>query len=213
MPVDAKICGLTTPDAVDAALAGGARFLGFVVFPPSPRHVTPADAARLADRARGKADIVAVTVNADDALLADIRDHLKPDWIQLHGNENPDRVREAKAYAGKGVIKAFPISDRADLASVEAFADAADLFLFDAKPPKHASRPGGWGEAFDWTLLKGAAISRPWLLSGGLTPANVRAAVSASGAGAVDVSSGVESAPGVKDNALIARFLEECRAR
>lgn len=211
MPVDAKICGLTTPDAVDAALGGGARYLGFVVFPPSPRHVTPVDAARLADRARGKADIVAVTVNADDTLLADIRNTLKPDWIQLHGSESPDRVREAKTYAGKGVIKALPISGRADLAAVEIFADAADLFLFDAKPPKDASRPGGWGEAFDWTLLKGAAISRPWLLSGGLTPANVRAAVSASGAGAVDVSSGVESAPGVKDNALIARFLEECR--
>lgn len=211
MPVDSKICGLTTPDAVDAALAGGARFLGFVVFPPSPRHIAPADAARLADRARGKADIVAVTVNADDALLADIRDTLKPDWIQLHGNESPARVRAAKAYAVRGVIKALPIREAEDLAAVEAFADAADMLLFDAKPPKDASRPGGWGEAFDWTLLKGAAISRPWLLSGGLTPANVRAAVSASGAGAVDVSSGVESAPGVKDNALIARFLEECR--
>lgn len=213
MPVDAKICGLTTPDAVDAALGGGARWLGFVVFPPSPRHVEPAASARLADRARGKAEIVAVTVNADDALLADIRDTLKPDWIQLHGSESPDRVRAAKVCAGKGVIKALPMSDRADLAAVESFADAADLFLFDAKPPKDASRPGGWGEAFDWTLLKDAAISRPWLLSGGLTPANVRAAVSASGTGAVDVSSGVESAPGVKDNALIARFLEECRGQ
>lgn len=211
MPVDAKICGLTTPDAVDAALAGGARYLGFVVFPPSPRHVEPADAARLADRARGTADIVAVTVNASDALLGDIRETLKPEWIQLHGSESPDRVRAAKACAGKGVIKALPIREAEDLFAVEAFADTADLFLFDAKPPKHASRPGGWGEVFDWTLLKGAAISRPWLLSGGLTPANVRAAVSASGAGAVDVSSGVESAPGVKDNALIARFLEECR--
>lgn len=211
MPVDTKICGLTTHDAVDAALAGGARFLGFVVFPPSPRHVEPADATRLADRARGKADSVAVTVNASDALLRDIRDTLQPDWIQLHGSESPARVREAKAYAGKGVIKALPIREAADLAAVEAFSDTADLLLFDAKPPKDASRPGGWGEAFDWTLLKGAAISRPWLLSGGLTPANVRAAVSASGAGAVDVSSGVESAPGVKDNALIARFLEECR--
>lgn len=210
MPVDAKICGLTTPDAVDAAIAGGARWLGFVIFRPSPRHIEPADAARLAERARGKAEIVAVTVNADDALLADIQARLKPDWIQLHGAETPDRVREALAYAGKGVIKALPVREAPDLAAAAEFAEA-DMLLFDAKPPKGASRPGGWGEAFDWTLLTGAEISRPWLLSGGLTPANVRAAVSASGAGAVDVSSGVESAPGVKDNALIARFLEECR--
>lgn len=211
MAVDAKICGLTTPDAVDTALAGGARWLGFVAFPPSPRHVEPADAAKLADRVRGKAEIVAVTVNADDALLADIRDTLKPDWIQLHGTEGPGRVRAAKAFAGKGVIKALPVREAADLDAANAFAEAADMLLFDAKPPKGASRPGGWGEAFDWTLLNGAAISRPWLLSGGLTPANVRAAVQASGAGAVDVSSGVESAPGVKDNALITRFLDECR--
>lgn len=211
MPVDAKICGLTTPDAVDAAIAGGAHWLGFVVFRPSPRHVDPAAAGALAEPARGKADIVAVTVNADDALLAEIRDHLRPDWIQLHGSEDPKRVRAAKACAGKGVVKALPIREAGDLEAANAFADAADMLLFDAKPPKGASRPGGWGEAFDWTLLDGAAISRPWLLSGGLTPANVRAAVSASGAGAVDVSSGVESAPGVKDNALIARFLEECR--
>ena len=212
MALDAKICGLTTPDAVDAALAGGARWLGFVMFPPSPRHVLPLRAAELAERASGRAGIVAVTVNADDALLSDIQRHLRPHWIQLHGAEGPARVHAAKAFARSGVIKAFPVRTKDDLKPVSGFADAADMMLFDARPPKDASRPGGWGESFDWTLLKDADIPRPWLLSGGLAPANVRAAADASGAGAVDVSSGVERAPGDKDPDLIARFLNECQA-
>lgn len=212
MAIDAKICGLTTPEAVDAALAGGARWLGFVIFPPSPRHLSPQRAAELAERASGRAGIVAVTVNADDALLSDIQRHMRPHWIQLHGAEGPARVHAARSFARSGVIKAFAVRTREDLKPVSGFASAADMVLFDAKPPKEASRPGGWGESFDWTLLKGADIPRPWLLSGGLSPANVRAAVEASGASAVDVSSGVERAPGDKDPELITRFLHECQA-
>lgn len=206
-----KICGLKTPDAVDTALAGGARWVGFVVFPKSPRHIAPQAAAALARRARGRADTVAVTVDADDTLLAEIRAAFAPDWIQLHGQEGPARVAAVRAYAGKGVIKALPIARGEDFAAAAQFADAADWLMFDAKAPPEADRPGGHGASFDWQLLAGRRFARPWMLSGGLNPENLPAALAASQAPAVDVSSGVESAPGIKDAARIAAFLAAAR--
>jgi len=208
MPADVKICGLTTPETVDAALAAGARWLGFVIFEPSPRHVDPVTAGELAARAAGRAATVAVTVDAEDVLLSDIQRHMRPDWIQLHGSENPERVRAAKTYARRGVIKALPVADAADLDAARTYDGSADMILFDAKPPAGASRPGGWGEGYDYGLLAGLDLGVPWILSGGLTPANVRDAIAASGANAVDVSSGVESAPGVKDKDRIRAFMD-----
>ena len=205
--IDAKICGLTRPDAVAAAVQGGARWIGFVIFEPSPRHVSPFIAAELAE-GQGAAETVAVTVNADDALLAEIRDTLAPDWIQLHGQESPDRVREARAYAGKGVIKALPVAEASDLDAASAYDGVADWLLFDAKPPKGASRPGGWGEGYDYSLLKELQSATPFLLSGGLDATNVRSAALAAGAKAVDVSSGVEAEPGLKDPDKIHAFLK-----
>jgi phosphoribosylanthranilate isomerase len=204
---EAKICGLTTPVAVDAALAGGARMLGFMIFPKSPRNVSLAQAGALAALARGRAEIAAVTVDADDALLAAIHDALKPDWIQAHGQESPSRTASLGRYAQRGVIKAFGVARAEDLAAGAAFAGAADLFLYDAKPPPGADRPGGNGLAYDWRILAGHKPARPWMLSGGLTPENVGEAIAASGAALVDASSGLESAPGLKDPARIAAFL------
>jgi phosphoribosylanthranilate isomerase len=204
---DVKICGLKTPETVDAALAGRARYLGFMVFERSPRHIAPAAAAPLAVRARGRADVVAVTVDPADALLDEIAAAFAPDWIQLHGTESPARVGALRRLARKGVIKAFAIARAEDFVTVEAYAPVADLFLFDAKAPPGADRPGGHGAAFDWKLLAGRRFSRPWMLSGGLNPENVANAINLSGAPAVDVSSGVESAPGIKDASRIAAFL------
>lgn len=208
--IDAKICGLERPESVTAAVQGGARWIGFVVFPPSPRHLNPEAVAPLA-ALKGGAETVAVTVNADDALLTAIRDRFAPDWIQLHGSESPQRVAEAKAFAGKGVWKALPVAEAADLAAVAAYEGVADALLFDAKPPKGASRPGGWGEGYDYSLLKKLETETRWLLSGGLDPTNLREAADMSGARAVDVSSGVESAPGVKDVEKIQAFLAAAR--
>lgn len=206
-----KICGLSTSEALDAALEGGARYVGFVFFPKSPRHVSFEQAATLAQRARGRAEIVAVTVDASDAQLALIRDAVRPDFIQAHGNESPGRTAQLRAYAGKGVIKALGVSRSADLAQAAAYAPAADMLLFDAKPPP-GGLPGGNALAFDWKILSGQRFDRPWLLSGGLTPENVAEAIAASGAGAVDVSSGVESGPGLKDRAKIDAFLAAARS-
>ena len=195
---DIKFCGLRTQGDVLDAVRLGARYVGFVHFPPSPRHIDPADAARLWSSGRETVDIVSVTVDADPALLEDIRATLAPDWIQLHGKETPEQVEAAKPFARNGVIKALPVAGLADLDAAHAYDGIADMILFDAKPPKGASRPGGWGATYDYALLKSLNITTPWLLSGGLDAANVRAAVAASGAGAVDVSSGIEDSPGVK---------------
>lgn len=210
--VEVKICGLTTAEAVDAALQGGARWLGFVFFEKSPRHLTIDRAAGLAAPVRGRADIVAVTVNADDALLRAIQSTLKPDWIQLHGREPPRRSGEARAFAGKGVIRALPIAQAEDFAAADGHAPAADWLLFDAKAPQGAALPGGNGAAFDWRLLAGRRFDRPYLLSGGLSVENVASAVAQSGALAVDVSSGVEASPGVKDPQRVTEFLRVARA-
>ncbi|HYD26403.1 phosphoribosylanthranilate isomerase [Brevundimonas sp.] len=208
----AKICGLTTPETLDAALAGGAAFVGAVVFPKSPRHIEPLHAATLFERARRKAKIVAVTVDADDALLTAIALILKPDLIQLHGSETPASAERARVLTGAGIIKALPIRTHEDFAEAEAWEPFVDHLMFDARPPEGAQLPGGVGARFDWTLLAGRAFRRPWFVAGGLTPDNVAGAIRISGAPMVDVSSGVESAPGVKEPALIAAFLEAARS-
>lgn len=203
----AKICGLTTPDTLDAALDGGAAFVGAVVFPKSPRHIDVAAAATLFERARGRAKVVAVLVDPDDALLTEVGAILKPDLIQLHGHETPDRAAAVRRLTGAGIVKALPIRDAADFAAAADWADLADHLMFDAKPPQDAALPGGVGASFDWSLLAGRRFDGPWFLAGGLTPDNVAEAVRITGAPLVDVSSGVESAPGVKDQGLIQSFL------
>jgi len=208
----AKICGLTTPETLDAALAGGAAFVGAVVFPKSPRHIAPLHAATLFERARGRAKIVAVTVDADDLLLTEIALILKPDLIQPHGSETPARAEEVRALTRAGIIKALPIRVHEDFAEAGAWEPFVDHLMFDAKPPAGADLPGGVGARFDWTLLAGRAFRHPWFVAGGLTPDNVAQAIRISGAPLVDVSSGVESAPGVKDAALIAAFLDAVRS-
>jgi phosphoribosylanthranilate isomerase len=209
---EAKICGLSRPSDVDTAIAERARWIGFVFFPRSPRHIEPESAAALARRADGRIETVAVTVDADDALLARIADTLAPDWIQAHGQESPRRVAEMRRFARRGVWKALAIATSEDLRAADAFAEAADRLLLDAKAPAGAVLPGGNGAAFDWKIVRDRRLPRPWLLSGGLTPDNVASAIAASGAEAVDVSSGVETAPGLKDGSLIARFLAAARA-
>ncbi len=207
----AKICGINDAAAMDAALAGGAQFVGLVFFPNSPRHLSLDRAAALAARARGRAEIVAVLVDAPDALLAQIAAAIAPDFVQAHGRESPARIAALRQFAGKGAIKALGVARSEDLAQALAFEAAADMLLFDAKPPPGAP-PGGNALAFDWKILANQRFSRPWLLSGGLNPDNVGEAISASGAALVDVSSGVETAPGLKDAAKIAQFLAAARA-
>lgn len=208
-----KICGVNDPASLDAAVAGGARYVGFNFFPKSPRYVTPEKAAALAARVRGRIEIAAVTVDADDGLLAEIDARLAPDWLQLHGAESPARAGAVRRFARQGIIKALPIARAEDFAVVPAAAAAADILLFDAKAPPGAALPGGNGAAFDWTLLSGRSIPKPWMLSGGLHPGNVAEAIRDSGAAQVDVASGVERAPGVKDPARIAAFLDAAQAR
>lgn len=210
MPTEIKICGLSDEGGVDAALEAGADFLGFVFFAPSPRNISLARAAELATRARGKAGIVALTVDASDALLAEIGTALRPDLLQLHGTETPERVAAIRARAGRPIMKVLGVAEPGDLTAVTDYA-AAERFLLDAKPPRDATRPGGNGAAFDWAILLNFSCAKPWLLSGGLGPANVASAIRAAGATGVDVSSGVESAPGRKDPALIRAFVAAVR--
>jgi len=202
-----KICGLTTPDTLDAALDHGAAFVGAVIFEKSPRHLEPLHAATLFDRARGRAKIVAVVVDPSDLLLTTLALSLRPDFVQLHGSETPERAAEVRRLTKAGIIKALPVRDAADLAAADAWVDMVDHMMFDAKPPKDADLPGGVGHAFDWSILAGRAFDRAWFLAGGLDPDNVTRAIRTTGAPLVDVSSGVESAPGVKEPARIAAFL------
>lgn len=211
MSVGAKICGVTTPEAVRAALDGGAAYLGFVIFEKSPRHLSLEAAGRLAEPVRGRAKIVALTVDPSDAEVDRIASGLRPDFLQLHGKESPSRVREVAARAGAGLIKALPVSEGSDVAAAADYEALVDHLMFDAKPPKDASRPGGMGASFDWSLLAGRRFRRPWFLAGGLDPWNVADAVRQSGAPLVDVSSGVERGPGLKDAALIKAFLDAAR--
>ena len=210
--VEAKICGITDANALDAALSGGARFIGLVFHAKSPRNLNIEVASALAAQARGRADIVAVTVNATDEALYRLQANLKPDWIQAHGAESPRRVGEMRKFADKGIIKALALARGEDLAQAAAYEQAAEMLLFDSKAPPEADRPGGNALAFDWAILSGRRISRPWMLSGGLTPQNVAEAIRISGAALVDVSSGVEASPGLKDPTRIAAFLGAVRS-
>ena len=204
----AKTCGLTTPETLEAALRGGAAYVGAVVFEKSPRHIPPLHAATLFDRARKRAKIVAVLVDPDDALLTEVGLILRPDLTQLHGHETPQRAAEVRRLTGAGIIKALPIRSEADFAFVPDWTDVSDHLLFDAKPPEGSHLPGGVGASFDWSLTQDRALPANWFLAGGLDPQNVTEAVRISGASLVDVSSGVESAPGVKDADLIHAFLK-----
>jgi len=203
---DAKICGITSPDILDAAIDGGARFAGFVSFPKSPRHLELDKLAALGRQAFGRIETVLVTVSADDVYLAAAASAMQPDWIQCHGGESPRRVAEVRRFARRGVIKAVGVARREDLVAVSPYEQVADMLLFDAQAPAQGL-PGGNALAFDWGLLAGWGFNRPWFLAGGLTPENVREAMRISGADLVDVSSGVETAPGLKDPSLIAQFL------
>ena len=206
MSLDVKICGLRTPEAVDAALAGGATHVGFIYFPKSPRNVTPDEAARLLAPVRGAVKAVAVTVDAEDAQLDEIVAVMKPDMLQLHGKESPERVLALKARYRLPVIKALSVSEAADLERLRPYLGTADRFLLDAKPPAGSELPGGNGVAFDWSILQKLEKGTDYLLSGGLTPANVGEALRQASPAGLDVSSGVESAPGVKDVGLIEAF-------
>ncbi len=207
-----KICGLNAPDAVDAALAAGADLVGFVFFPPSPRHLDLTAAQGLGRQVGTRAGKVALTVDADDATFDDIVQHLRPDMLQLHGRETPERVAALKARYGLPVMKAIPVEQRADLAAVDRYIAIADRLLFDARAPRAATRPGGLGKAFDWTLLRDLDLARPFMLSGGLDADNVAEALAVTRAGGVDVSSGVERSPGHKDPDKIHAFVRAARA-
>lgn len=211
MPLDIKICGLKTGDALDAALSGGATHVGFIFFAKSPRNITPGDAGKLRPAARGRAQAVAVTVDADDATLDAIVAGMAPDMLQLHGKETPARVAEVRRRYGLPVMKAFSLSEAADLDRIMPYRGIADRFLFDAKPPAGAQLPGGNGVTFDWTILSGLGGDVDYLLSGGLTTENVGEALRLANPPGLDLSSGVESAPGVKDPAMITAFFRRIR--
>ena len=206
MPVTVKICGLTSADAVDATVRAGAAYGGLVFHPKSPRFVALEQARALAERMRGRLKIVALIADMDDAGIDAIVKAVRPDFLQLHGSETVQRTADIRGRFGLPVIKALPVAEAGDLAVAATYEKFADMLMFDAKPPKGADRAGGHGAAFDWQILAGRSFSKPWFLAGGLNPDNVARAVELSGATQVDVSSGVESAPGVKDAAKIAAF-------
>jgi len=208
MSVAAKICGLSTADSVAAAVEGGADYLGFVFYAPSPRNVAAARVAELCRAVPAGITRVGLFVDADDATIAAVLAAVPLDMLQLHGGETPSRVAAVRSRFALPVMKALPIADPADVAAADAYLDVADRLLFDARPPRRADAlPGGNGLVFDWRLIAGRGWRLPWTLSGGLTASNVAEGVRLTGARAVDVSSGVESAPGVKDTAKIAAFL------
>ncbi len=209
--ISVKICGLREARHVKAACESGARYIGFMFFAKSPRYVTPESATALAQIVPPGVAKVAVTVNADDALLDKITETVPLDMLQLHGSESPERVTEVRARYGLPVMKALGIADAEDLDKVPAYEAVADQLLLDAKPPKNAALPGGNGLTFDWRLIAGRTWAKPWMLSGGLSPDNLAQAVQLTGAQQVDLSSGVETAPGVKDSGLIRAFLAAAR--
>lgn len=205
--VRAKICGVRRPEDVRAAAQGGAAYLGFVFFPKSPRSLTPAEAGVLSAHVPAGLCKVGLVVDAQDALLDEILSQAPLDMLQLHGRESPERVAEVRARYGLPVMKAVGVSEQADLARLACYSEVADQILVDAKPPRDAVLPGGNGLAFDWRLIAGRRWTVPWMLAGGLTPETVATAITMTGAVQVDVSSGVEASPGVKDSARIAAFL------
>ena len=212
MSTTVKICGLTSPEGVAAAVSAGARYLGFVFFAKSPRHVTPEQAAALAAEVPLGIAKVGLFVNPDDALLQTVLAQVPLDMIQLHGSESPARVTEVRALTGLPVMKAVGVAEPRDLDALWDYGLVADMLLIDAKPPKDAELPGGNGLVFDWRLLAGRQVLKPWLLVGGLTPENVTQALRLTRAPGVDVSSGVESAPGVKDPDRIRDFIARATA-
>ncbi len=206
-----KICGLTEPAGVEAALNAGADYLGFVFATDSVRKTTPEQAAELAKPARGKAKIVAVLVNPGDKQLKKVITHLSPDFLQLHGREKPERIRAIWKRYHIPIIKAFAVSNALDIEDTERYARTAAYYLLDAKPPKETKQAGGHGQAFDWTILRNKKFEKHWFLAGGLDPDNVAEAISQTGARAVDVSTGVESAPGIKDPQKVAAFIQAAK--
>ncbi|MCA3556421.1 phosphoribosylanthranilate isomerase [Aestuariivirga sp.] len=213
MTVEVKICGLSTPGTVEGSIAAGADYIGLNFYPASPRYVSLERAAELSDIARGRVKIVALVVDAGDGQLADIVGRVNPDFIQAHGLETPERIGEIGRLTGKPVIKAIRVRDVADIAAAAAFAEVASLILYDAKAPETLSDalPGGNGHAFDWGLL-GSEQRPAFMLAGGLTRENVAQAIRVTGAPVVDLSSGVESAPGIKDIGLIRKFIEAAKS-
>ena len=212
MSLIVKICGLSTPETLEAALAAGADMVGVVFFPPSPRHVSLEVARALGTQVGSRALKVALSVDADDALLDNSIEALRPDILQLHGKESVARVRDIKRKFGLPVMKVIAIEAAADLAALPGYVAVADRILFDARAPKEATRPGGLGAVFDWRLLENLNIKVPFMVSGGLHADNVAAAVRVTRAGGVDVSSGVERAPGQKDPDMIRAFIRAARA-
>ena len=206
-----KICGLSSSDAIDAAVSAGAVYGGLVFHPKSPRFVALDQARALAMRMRGRLKSVALITDMDDARIAELVKAVAPEFLQLHGSESVQRTAEVRARFGLPVIKALPVGEAADLGVAAGYEKVADMLMFDAKPPKGAQRPGGHGAAFDWKILAGRSFAKPWFLAGGLDPDNVARAIELSGAELVDVSSGVESAPGVKDAARITAFINAAR--
>ena len=211
MALTIKICGLRTPETVDVALESGADMVGFVFFSPSPRHLGLEAARMLGSQAQGRALKVALTVNANNETLAGIVAALKPDMLQLHGTETPERVAVVRSRFGLPVMKALPVASRADLSPVREYANVADRLLFDARASQEDTRPGGLGKTFDWTLLAGLKTDVPFMLSGGLDTDNVAQALSITRAPGVDVSSGVERSPGEKDPDKIRAFIRAAR--
>jgi phosphoribosylanthranilate isomerase len=211
MSVIVKICGLSTPEALDVALDAGADMVGFVFFAPSPRHLTFERAHALASRVLERAQKVALTVDADDALLDAVVEALQPDMLQLHGTESPARVEAVRRMFGLPVMKALPIAAKSDLDGIARYAGIADRLLFDARAPREATRPGGLGRPFDWRLLQNLDPGVPFMLSGGLDAGNVAEALRITRAPGVDVSSGVERAPGEKDAQKIRAFIRAAR--
>ncbi|HEY4123334.1 MAG TPA: phosphoribosylanthranilate isomerase [Rhizomicrobium sp.] len=206
-----KICGITSVEAADAAARAGADFAGLVFYPKSPRHLMPEAARTLSQRLRGRVRLVALVVDPRDEDIVHVMNNAVPDFIQLQGSESPARVSEIRGKFGIPVIKALPIADASDFAALPAYEEAADMLMFDAKPPANADRTGGNGVAFDWQLLRSRTISRPWLLAGGLNAENVARAIASANAPGVDVSSGVETAPGVKSPDMIQSFVTSAR--
>jgi phosphoribosylanthranilate isomerase len=214
MSVQVKICGISTPEAMTAAVEGGAAFVGLVFYPPSPRAVTPAQAAALAALVPPDVAKTGLLVDADDATIEGILKEVPLDLLQLHGGESPKRVAAVRARFGLPVMKVVKLRQAGDLEAVRPFLEVADRLLFDAKPPAAmtGALPGGNAVAFDWTILAGTTWNLPWMLAGGLTPENIAEAIAISGAPAVDVSSGVEDAPGRKSIGKIKAFLATARA-
>ncbi len=211
MAIEVKICGIRDAEGMDAAADAGADFVGFVFFPPSPRAVTPAQAGALAARHPGGPKRVGLFVDATDEAIAEALAGIALDVLQLHGEETPARAAALRARFGIPVMKALGVAEAGDLDAVAAFAPVVDRFLFDAKPPPGGPLPGGNAHPFEWRLMAGRAIPKPWLLAGGLTPGNVAEAIRTAGAPGVDVSSGVERARGVKDAALVRGFVAAAR--